>query len=365
MDAFSTAAWLRACSQTVKLFTPHSLSEFFGIEPRHFHQPQPGGAIVFNGADNSSGEAYLLHGAFFWPGTAGGANSEQQIVRGLPRILPTSDFTTDPFAAALEPSLATAAFSGEAVAEPKLYGSTIRVYSHNGDLYCASDVAHDGGNPLVGAGIDNSRALGIDYGGQAAGILTRRYPKVDRLARLGYVAVFILQLPEFAPDESVDSADMVLVDVIDPDYCFVDRLEKERIAEDYSLTLVDLAARLSIAADTPLPFLKRCRALEHQAAQSGMPGYIVKAHLDDRTELFCKVETSSERERDREITSSDLTAVTEEITSQFGNAIWTDRPRFAEGLILEYLGTRHRSALWSVQAYLAAWQKARQIAGLP
>ncbi len=378
------AALLRQCAAEVRPMTPASLAEFFGLPERHFHAFEPGGPILFHPAHLTSPPASLLRGTIFWPdrdfapGVKRMHAKPQQIIRGLPRFTATSDYTQDTLEIAQEPRFARAALEGsggEAFAEPKLYGRAIRVYSAENELYCATDVSHDGGNPVVGAGIDNSRALGIDYAGQAARILTQKYGRVERLARLGYVAVFVLQLPEFAPDGSVDHADMILVDVIDSELLFVDRLEKERVAEDYGLTVVELAARLTLPApqaeNAPPPgamaFLRRCRALEHQAAQSGGPGFIVKGCTGEGAEsdqMFAAVESSSERDRTRELTRSDFAGVTEEISSQFGGTVWSDEPEFAEALMLEYLGTRHRTARWQVAEYLDSWRNARKLAGL-
>jgi hypothetical protein len=348
---------LRRCAADIAVFSSESLSEFFKIPIRHFAQTGQGTPIVFHPAGDSSAESHLLRGTIFWA-------DNRQIVRGHPRISSTSDYTQDRFQVLQEPIMAEAATRGEVTAEPKLYGATIRVYRHGGDLYCASDVSHDGGNPLVGAGIDNSGGLGIDYGGQAARLLSQRYPRVERLARLGYTSVFVLQLPDLAPDLTVDFADMVLVDVIDPDHSFVDRLERERIAEDYGLRLVDLSARLTVTSPDSMALLRRCRAFEHQASTLGSAGMIVKATIDEiGDQLFFKVEPSSERDRTRTVSPGDLAAVTDEIHNQFGDLAWDDL-YFVEELILEYLGTHHRTARWRVQEYLASWQAARRAAGL-
>jgi hypothetical protein len=359
IDEFS--AMLVQCERNVRPFAPAALAEFFGLAERHFRETDPEGPIQFCGALDGEPACRLLRGAIFWPSTTGA----QQIVRGHPRVFPTSDYTTDRAQTVSELRLAACALeSGELVVEPKLHGETIRVYKHGGDLYAATDVAYDGGNPLVGAGIDNSHLLGVDYASQAARIVDERYRRLDRLVTLGYTAVFVLQIPELAPDRSVDRAELVLVDVIDPEFAFVDRLEKERIAEDFDLAVVDLVSRITLTSAEPFQLVRRLRALEHQQPRPGSGGYIVKGRThEDFDQLFCKVEPSSERDRARHIGPNDLAAVTEEITGQFGDEIWTD-PLFAEEVMLEYLGTRHRSARWRVAAYLESWTNARRQAGL-
>jgi hypothetical protein len=360
MNTADFAERLRECLRELHPFTPDALSKFFGIPSRHFHQSEPDGPILFHPAGDLSEHSILLRGAIFWNGPGG-----QQIVRGHPLIFPTSDYCSERHQVLLEPILARAAANdGEIIAEPKLFGETIRVYNHGGDLYCATDVTHDGGNPLVGAGIENARTLGIDYGSQAARILSEKYPRVERLAKLGYVAVFVLQLPEMAPDHSVDRADMILVDVVDPDMLFVDRLEKERIAEDFALTVVGPASQITVNSADPSALLRRLRALEHQLNQPASAGFIVKGRLDESSDqLFCKVEPSSERDRSRQVSGADLTTITEEIAGQFGDNIWLD-DRVAEELMLEYLSTHHRTARWRVNEYLTSWKSARQLAGL-
>ncbi len=356
------ASLLRRCASDVVQFKPSTLADFFGISAKHFHQASETDPIIFIQADRLDEIAFALRGTIFWPDT-------KQVFRGYPRSLPTSDYTGNRLALVSDLQFARAAFGGaECIAEPKLYGATIRVYIHAGDLYCATNVAHDGGNPLVGAGIDNSRSLGIDYGSQAARILLTRYGNVERLAKLGYVAVFVLQLPEFAPNATIDHADMILVDAVDPDHVFVNRLEKERIGEDYGLKVIDLAARITTTSTEPLAFLRRCRALEHQAQATpvnGAGGLIVKGRIDENADqIMCTVEPSAERDRAREITASDIAAVTDEIVSQFGDNVWEDA-QFSEGLMLEYLGSQHRSVRWRVYDYLESWRAARKLIGQP
>ena len=114
----------------------------------------------------------------------------RQIVRGYPRILPVSDYTTERFAATQERTLFKTLRDGEVVVEKKEDGVNIRLYKR-GDkgsnyLFATRDV-YDGSNPLVSAGIENVRGLGIDYGTSAKKLIDRLYPQAYKLADLGYV----------------------------------------------------------------------------------------------------------------------------------------------------------------------------------
>ena len=66
------------------------------------------------------------------------------------------------------------------VAEP---GVTLRLYYRAGALHFASNGACDASNPVTGAGIDNARALGIDYASQAKRLLEGTYRKAACGAR--------------------------------------------------------------------------------------------------------------------------------------------------------------------------------------
>ena len=365
MNPFDFAVRLRECEK-LEQFTSSSLAAFWNLSTAHFLSATDDSPIQFFGLGDESDLARHLRGAQFFTKT--GPKSKPRIIRGHPRILPTSDQTESRSAILTEKLLfdSLASGYGDAIVEPKLVGQTIRVYSQGGDLFCATDVSFDGGNPLVGAGIENSRALGIDYGHQAARLVTERYGKIDRLARLGYVGVFVLTLPETASGQTVDGADLVLVDVIDPDHQFVERNEKERVAEDYGLTVVPLTTRLSVpeTADSPLSFVRACRGLARQAHQEALPGYIVKIRADDSSDqAFVRVESMTERDRPREFSSSDLTAVVDEITGQYGDTIWSD-PLTSEAMMLDFLGSHHASAVRQVHAYIDAWQAAKKSVGL-
>lgn len=364
MSPFEFSARLRACERMAAM-TPETLAQFWNVPARHFFWSSQSAPIQFFALGDASDAALLLRGALFFPAASGQTN---HVVRSHPRVLPTSDHTQSRYQVLLEQQIADAlGGEGSAVVEPKIHGETIRVFARAGELYCATDAAFDGGNPLVGAGIENSRALGVDYGHQAARVLTERYAKVERLTRLRYVAVFVLALPETSPGQEIDAADLILVDVIDPDQQFVERTEKERIAEDYGLSVVPLTARLTLRggpSDTPLAFVRQCRALARQAQQESLPGVIVKVHADDASDqAFVKVETLAEHDRSREFASSDLAAVVDEITGQYGDTIWAD-PRAAEEMMLDYLGTHHPSAVRQVHRYIASWQTAKTNAGL-
>ena len=221
---------LRECARSVSPFTRETLAAFFGVGIGSFSQNGP--AITYHQSGSHAPISYVLKGTIFWTDT-------RQIVRGYPRILPASDYTTDRFAATQERFLFRALRDGEVIVEKKEDGVNLRLYKR-GDkgaekyLLATRDV-YDGGNPLVSAGIENVRGLGIDYGSQARKLLDKLYPNAYKLADLGYVPCFEMTLPEIETVIPADGPDMILIDVIDPDFQFVDRLEKERIAEDYRL----------------------------------------------------------------------------------------------------------------------------------
>jgi len=276
-------------------------------------------------------------------------------VRGYPRILPASDYTTDRFGATQERSLFRTLRDGEVIVEKKEDGVNIRLY-RRGDkkaspyLFATRDV-FDGSNPLVSAGIENVRGLGIDYGGQARKLIDKLYPQAYKLADLGYVPCFEMTLPEIETVILADRPDMVLIDVIDPDFQFVDRLEKERIAEDYRLKLVELQGRL-VGGGEAGDVYKRLRSLEHLATRDGIEGYVVKGRFEGSDQIFLKVKPASVREAHRIFSPADLKAVWEALGEDFTPADLADM-EFAEEAMLDYLGSHGRNARWQVQDFLA------------
>lgn len=251
---------LRECAQTVPEFTIDALARFFGVTPRSFSQD--GRALTFHQSDSQQAVAYALKGTIFFSDT-------RQIVRGYPRILPTSDYTPERFAASQERQLFRALRDGEVIVEKKEDGVNIRLYVHEGTAFYATRDVFDGGNPLVAAGIENVRALGIDYGAQARTLIEKTYPRALALAELGYTPCFEMLLPEVETVIPAHQPDMVLIDVMDPDFVFVDRLEKERIAEDYGLRVVELQGRLTGGSEAGDVY-KRLRGLEHLASRDGI-----------------------------------------------------------------------------------------------
>jgi len=359
MSPFEFASKLRECEKIDKM-TPESLAEFWSLPVAHFLWASMSSPIQFFTLGSNSETAIFLRGAQFFPSLTPGES--HRIIRSHPCIFPTSDHTQSRYQILLEQTITDCLTnSDDGFIEPKIPGQTIRVFSHNGDLYCATDISFDGGNPLVGAGIENSRSLGIDYGHQAARLVSESYPKVERLAKLGYVVVFVLSLPETSDGYNVERADLILVDVIDPDHQFVDRNEKERIADDFSLNCVELSGRITLGENVsdPSAFVRHCRGFSRQAHQESLPGYIVKIRQDDSSDqAFVKVESASERDRSRDFSMSDLTAVVDEITGQYGDTVWTNTIQ-AEELMLEFLGTHHPSAVRQVHGYIDAWAKAK------
>lgn len=335
---------LRACARTVPEFSRDTLSRFFEVPAHSFSQDGP--ALTFHQSGSHSAVSYVLKGTIFFTDT-------RQIVRGYPRILPTSDYTTERFAVHEERQLFRALRDGEVIVEKKEDGVNIRLYKHNGTAYFATRDVYDGGNPLVAAGIENVRGLGIDYGAQARSLLEKMYPRAYALADLGYTPVFEMLLPEVETVIPADVPDLILIDVIDPDFQFVDRLEKERIAEDYRLRLVELQGRL-IGGSEAGDVYKRLRGLEHLAARDGIEGFVAKGRFDGSDQIFVKIKPSVVRDAHRVFARSDLLAVWEAVREDFAAEYLADLD-FAEEAMLDYLGSHGRNTRWQVQDFL--WER--------
>ena len=337
---------LRDCARTIPVFTRDALATFFGVGIGSFSQDGP--AITYHQSGSHAPVSYVLKGTVFLADT-------RQIVRGYPRILPASDYTTDRFAATQERNLFRALRDGEVIVEKKEDGVNVRLYKH-GDkrsspyLFGTRDV-FDGGNPLVAAGIENVRGLGIDYGSAARRLIDKLYPRAYKLADLGYVLCFEMTLPEIETVIPADRPDMVLIDVIDPDFQFVDRLEKERIAEDYRLNIVELQGRL-VGGSEVGDVYKRLRSLEHLATRDGIEGYVVKGHFEGSDQVFLKVKPAGVRDAHRIFSPADLKAVWEAVREDFTPADLAE-PELAEEAMLDYLGSHGRNARWQVQDFLA------------
>jgi hypothetical protein len=324
---------LRECAQTVPEFTIDALARFFAVPAKSFSQD--GAALTFHQSENQSAIAYVLKGTIFFSDT-------RQIVRGYPRILPTSDYTPERFAASQERLLFRALRDGEVIVEKKEDG---------GKPYFATRDVYDGGNPLVAAGIENVRALGVEYGAQAKALIDKHYPKAYSLAEIGYTPVFEMLLPEVETVIPADAPDMALIDVVDPDFVFVDRLEKERIAEDYGLRVVELQGRLTGGSEAGDVY-KRLRGLEHLATRDGIEGFVAKGRIENSDQVFVKIKPAAVREAHQVFTPSDLKAVWEAVQADFAPAYLADVD-FAEEAMLDYLGTHGRNARWQVQDFLA------------
>jgi len=339
---------LRACGRDVPVFTREALAAYFGVSIGSFSEDGP--AIIYHQSGSHAAVSYVLKGTIFF-------RDNKQIVRGYPRILPSSDYTTDRFAATQERSLFRALRDGEVTVEKKEDGVNIRLYRRGDkrpEYFFATRDVFDGSNPLVSAGIENVRGLGIDYGSQAKKLVDKLYPLAYKLADLGYVLCFEMTLPEIETVVPADRPDMVLIDVIDPDFQFADRLEKERIAEDYRLHLVELQGKL-VGGGEAGDVYKRLRSLEFLAARDGWEGFVVKGHFDASDQIFLKVKPAAVREAHRIISAADLQAVWEAVQEDFAPADLAN-PEFAEEAMLDYLGTHGRNARWQVQDFLGEAQ---------
>ncbi len=336
---------LRRCLADVPVFTRETLAGFFGVPPHSFSRD--GDVYTFHQSGSHAAVSYVLKGTLFFAGT-------HQIVRGYPRILPTSDYTPERFAIAEERALFRALRDGEVIVEKKEDGVNIRLYIHNDQPCFATRDVYNGSNPLVSAGIENVRGLGIDYGAQARRLVDKLCPRAYGLAALGYTPCFEMLLPEVDTVIPADVPNLILIDVIDPDFVFVDRLEKERIAEDYGLRLVALQGRL-VGGSEAGDVYKRLRGLEHLAVQAGIEGYVVKGRFEQSDQVFIKVKPASVRDAHRVFSGGDLQAVWDAVTEDFAAEYLADR-EFAEEAMLDYLGARGRNARWQVQDFLASHQ---------
>ena len=327
--------------------TPALLAGYFGLPERHFHSNGPDGPIQFSQAGLTDPVAYDLRGTLFWP-------ADGQVVRGYPRILPASDYATDAAAVYNESALFEALALQEAAIEIKHSGIGLRLYYRKGKLHFATDAVYNGRNPLIGSGIEGVRALGIDCASQAMRLLESSYRNAAALVRLGYVAAFEMALPEIETLIPAEKPDLILIDVFDPDYCLADRLEKERIAEDYGLRVVELHGRMQNSA-TPAEMYSRLRALEHIAAKDDVLGFVVKApYRSDQIAL--KVESPTTRQAWITVAPGDMSAAYEAAREAFPEAILPSADRnhdsFLEEIMLEYLGDRRRSVRWQVSSFL-------------
>jgi len=336
---------LRGCACDLPSFTREGLGDFFGVPAYAFSQD--GAAITYHQSGSHAAVSYVLKGTVFFADTG-------QIVRGYPRILPTSDYTPERFAAAQERVLFRALRDGEVIVEKKEDGVNIRLYMHDGRPGFATRDVHNGSNPLVSAGIENVRGLGIDYGAQARLLMDKLHPRAYALAEIGYVPCFEMLLPEVDTVIPADQPALVLIDVIDPDFQFVDRLEKERIAEDYGLRVVELQGRMAGGSEAGDVY-KRLRALEHLAARDGIEGYVVKGRFEGSDQVFVKVKPAGVRDAHRVFTMSDLRAVWEAVQADWSPADLGDL-ELAEEAMLDYLGTHGRNARWQVQDFLGGRQ---------
>ncbi|HEY3333141.1 MAG TPA: hypothetical protein VGK19_24115 [Capsulimonadaceae bacterium] len=337
------ARLLRKLPEVVPNYNRDSLAAYFGVPSALLTQQGSSGPLVFHQGGAILPIARALRGTIFWP-------FDRSVVRGLQHILPTSDHTLEAAAMHNDAAMIALVRDGEAVVETKEPGITVRLYAGNGRAHFATHNTHDGRDWLVGAGIDNVRELGIDVGSQARRICDSSYKKAYRLANLGYTLVFALLLPERDTFVAADKPDLVLTDVIDPDYEFVDRLEKERIAEDHGLTVVAQHGVMTGIANASAYF-GRMRALELTAVQDDGPGYIVKGHTSGGERLSARAEPPQSRAWNQLFTEGELKAVRDGVVQDFDGIYLSDA--FLEELMLDYLGSHRRSVRWQVADWLS------------
>jgi hypothetical protein len=325
-------------------YTPDNLARYFSLPSIYFVQHgDRDGPIVFHQAGAAVSRAIEMSGAIFWP-------KSRQIVRGLPRILPSSDHTREAAAAHYDRAFIDCLKNHEAVIETKEPGQAVRLYCQNGSYYFATRATHDGREPLTGAGIDNAKTLGVTLASQARRICDADCPGAYKLASLGYTLIFALLLPERESFIPADRPALVFIDAVDPDFEFVDRLEKERIAEDYALPIVASHGRIaSISADSA--YFGRLRALELTAAQNGDSGYVVKIKRQDDGAYFAvRAEPPGSYSWRQAFSESDMQGVYDTILEDFKAPI--QPAEFLEELMLEYLGSSRRSTRWQVADWI-------------
>ncbi|MDR3708402.1 MAG: hypothetical protein P4L33_08875 [Capsulimonadaceae bacterium] len=326
-------------------YTRESLAAHFGLPSILFTQRGPSGPIFFHQAGAIIPLAYRLRGTVFWP-------RNRRIIPGVPQTLVSSDRTGEPEAARNDRAIIEALSYSEAVIETREPGIAVRLYEHGGRHYFATHTTHDAHDPLLGAGIENVRGLGLDIAGQARRLCDQISPRAYKLASLGYVLVFVLLLPERDTFPPADRPDLILVDVIDPDYEFVDRLEKERICADYGLHLVAQHGRIGAVA-TPGEYFSRLRALELASARDDdAPGFIVKAAAADGQSLRVCAEPPEARTWAQQFDIGDLKAAHETIREDFAGTILP--PELLEELMLDYLCSRRRTVRWQVAGFIAS-----------
>jgi len=182
-------------------------------------------------------------------------------------------------------------------------------------------------------------------------ICRRDYASALKLASIGYTVVFSLLIPERDDYAPADRPGLIFTDAIDPDYEFVDRLEKERIAEDYGLAVCPLEGRL-INIESPATYFGRLRALEIGAAQSGGAGFVVKAKNEFGERLAVKAEPDGSRGWNQQFSETELNEALETIKEEFPKK--NQPPEFLEELMLEYLGSTRRSVRWQVSRWLGS-----------
>ena len=134
---------LAALRNSQTAYTPEALSAAFRAPKNLFRQHRPTGPLFFHQADCSLSCAYELNGAIFFA-------DDRQIVPGYPRILVSSDHTTVAEASRRDVRMIDAMKCADAVVETLLDGILVRLYSHKGQFYFATNATPYGSEPLAG-----------------------------------------------------------------------------------------------------------------------------------------------------------------------------------------------------------------------
>jgi hypothetical protein len=275
----------------------------------------------------------------------------RQVVPAVGQIPEVADSSPNSIQFAAEQSIWQACHSGEVTLEQKIEGVPIRFWRKGGKLTAATMRSAEGADPLIGVGVDNPASLGLFRGAHALSLAAASYPRINDLVAIGYTPSFVMCLPEMVSMIPCERPDLILTDVLDPRFDPVDRLELERIAEDYRLRAVPLEGRL-VDFNSEDALLKRLRSLGHQASQQMLAGYVVKARTLDGKWAALQVPSVDIRDWKPAFAEGDIATAAEfaaSITSMTGTV---SASQIAE-LTLDVIGVHTRSVRRQVEHFFA------------